>query len=415
MKSLFTFLFSFITAYSLISQNCDGQRYYDAVFDDVDSEFGIRYGEAPQPNILNPNAMQELTLNFFEPAGDSLEARPLIIWAFGGSFVAGSSLSPDILQLCDYFSKRGYVNASIEYRLTTDLLWDNSNLNAYRAVRKSMSDMKAAVRFFYKDAVTDNKYRVDTTRVYVGGVSAGAIAAVHLAYLDEESEVPQEIYQEFVDNGWFEGNSGNPGYGSEIAGVINLSGGIKETEWINEGDKPIVSLHGTEDGTVPYGTEIMTTLGVNFEFSGSASVHERMDELGIENEFFTWYGAGHVPFTSDGDYMDTTQWFVRDFLYDQICENATPVINLPDEKLTAKLIPNPSQGYSILQVGAAIEPNVLLEIIDVRGRKQTLDYQVGQQEIQLYGDDLPPGMYFVRMMNSSGQIIWTGKWSLFRN
>ncbi len=397
--------FSFLSA-----QDCDEQRFYEPVFNGVDVDFGIKYGEAPQPNILNPNASQELNLNFYEPEGDTMEERPLIIWAFGGSFVAGSNLSPDIVQLCNYFSRLGYVNASIEYRLTTDLIWDNSTENAYTAVMKGMSDMKAAVRFFYKDALTDNEFRVDTSRIYVGGVSAGAIAAVHLAYLDEIDEVPAEIYQDFIDNGGFEGNSGNLAYGSDIAGVINLSGGLKDTEWMKPGDEPIVSMHGTEDGTVPYGTEILTTLGVNLLFSGSASVHERADEVGIENAFYTWHGAGHTPFVLNNEYMDTTQRFVRDFLYDQMCNSSTPIFELSGNEMNAVLSPNPSSGLASIDYESEMIKPSRLEIIDINGRRMDLKYELLDKKININGSDFPSGIYFLKIFDNDHNLLWTASW-----
>ncbi len=395
----------------IFSQNC-GNRFYDEVFDDIDFELAIPYGEAIQPNILNPNATQSLALDFYEPAGDTMAARPLIIWAFGGSFVFGSSLSPDIVQLCNYFSRLGYVNASIDYRLSTNLIFDNSTENAYRAVMKSTHDFKAAVRFFYKDALTNNEYRIDTSRIYIGGVSAGAIAAVHLAYLDDMNEIPSEIIDEFLEHGGLEGNSGNEGYNSEIAGVINLSGGIKDTTWITSGNVPIVSLHGTEDGTVPYSTEIMTTLGVNFVFSGSESVHQRAENLGIKNTLFTWYGAGHTPFVSDGDYMDTTQWVVRDFLYELMCEEMTTSISNIEEPIDGVLMPNPSSSYHSSQIvfNSNLPLGVQLFCNDIQGRKIPISYQISNNSIVLENQLLAKGIYFIHIKNKKGITIWRGKW-----
>ncbi len=408
-QSIFILFIGILFSVDVAFAQCDGQRFYDAVFEDVDASFAINFGEAPQPTFFNPNAMQQLDLDFYEPAGDTLTARPLIIWAFGGSFVAGTRLSPDIVQLCNYFSRLGYVNASIDYRLSTDLLWDNSTENAYNAVRKSMSDMKAAVRFFYKDALTDNDYRVDTTRIYVGGVSAGAIAAVHLAYLNEESEVPPEVFQDFADNGFFEGNSGNLGYGSDIAGVVNLSGGIRDTAWIIDGDVPIVSMHGTEDDVVPYGTEIITTLGVNLPFNGSASIHAKMDQLDIENAFFTWPGAGHTPFAFDDAYMDTTQWFVRDFLYDQICESLTSHNTLSPESWDVNLSPNPSNGWSVIR-HEDITPDFRLEMYDAIGRESFPLKEYHQGQISFDGGFLPTGIYHLVLKDDKGIPLWRGKW-----
>jgi para-nitrobenzyl esterase len=403
--SLVLWMFCITDTYA---QECDGQRYVEPIFTNVDAEYGISFGEAPQATLFNPNAMQELTLDFYQPEGDDLEARPLIIWAFGGSFVFGSSISPDLVTLSTRFSELGYVNASINYRLSTDLIWDNEESNAYRAVKKSMQDMKAAVRFFYKDAQTDNLYKVDTTRIYVGGVSAGAIAAVHLAYLDDLNEVPDLIFDEIVTEGGLEGLSGNQGYSSDVKAVINLSGGILDTAWIDAGDLPIVSLHGNEDGIVPYGDETITTLGVNLPFNGSRTVYQRMEELNIDNSFYTFYGAGHTPFVSDSDYMDTTFWLVRDFLYEQTCDVATSTINT-ENKIAAKLFPNPSLGLSYIEFGESLPLNITLLATDVNGRKVSLSYWNNDNSIEIDGSNLAKGVYFLQLVKD-GQRLWRGKW-----
>lgn len=301
------------------AMGCDGMRYNSPIFS-TSVDLGVNYGNAPQATLFNPNATMDLDVDIYQPVGDTLSKRPLIIWAFGGSFVFGSSLSPDIVTLCEEFTKMGYVNASIDYRLTTDLIWNNNTDNAYKAVMKAAHDMKAAIRFFYKDAATSDVYRIDTSRIFIGGVSAGGIAAVHVAYLDEISEVPSLIYNEYINNGGLEGNSGNPGYSSDVAGVINLCGALLDTTMMKSGDEPLVSLHGTNDGTVPYNAALITTLGVNLFIHGSSSMHDHADNnINLYNEFYSWQGAGHTPFVSDADYMDTTVQFVRDFLYTRVC------------------------------------------------------------------------------------------------
>ena len=310
---------------SMQAQDCSTGRYITPVFNDVDIDFNVDYGQAVQPTIFNPNATQTLDMDIYRPIGDTMTARPLIIWAYGGSFVVGSPLSPDIVTLCNRFSEMGYVNASIDYRLSTDLLFDNSTQNAYEAVMKASHDMKAAIRFFYKDAATTNQYKIDTNQIFIGGVSAGAIAALHVAYLDEQSEVPALIATEFANNGGLEGNSGNAGYSCDVAGVINLCGALLDTTWIKECDEPVVSMHGDQDGTVPYGSAPITTLGINLDIDGSFSIHEKADQLGLHNDFYTWQGAGHTPFISNSLYMDTTVMFVKDFLHTLVCPQPTDV------------------------------------------------------------------------------------------
>ena len=58
-------------------------------------------------------------------------------------------------------------------------------------------------------------------------------------------------FQSFYEkSGGIEGNSGNPGYSSEVSGAILLAGAINTINFIDENDEPIVSVHSTDDNTI---------------------------------------------------------------------------------------------------------------------------------------------------------------------
>ena len=184
MKNLSLLYLFLILSIGLSAQECANQRYYEELFN-VNISADIKFGEAVQPLPLNPDNIQELFMDVYQPNGDTLSARPLIIWAFGGAFIAGSKTSPDIVALSNAFAKRGYVNAAIDYRLSTNLVINSEVSNFYEALLKATHDMRASIRYFYKDAATINEFKVDTTRIYIAGVSAGAFTALHIAHFDE--------------------------------------------------------------------------------------------------------------------------------------------------------------------------------------------------------------------------------------
>src|SRR4051812_7367017 len=93
--------------------NCSTGRYYDDVFDSVVVTSGITYGE--NDDVYGQHKI--LKFDLYVPQGDTATNRPVMILAFGGSFVFGLRTSPDIVQLCNAFTKKGYVCASIDYRL----------------------------------------------------------------------------------------------------------------------------------------------------------------------------------------------------------------------------------------------------------------------------------------------------------
>ena len=339
------YLISILIITFSFSQECDGARYQEEIFDNVYVTSGVYYGTGVQEGLFG-DSDEDLYLDVYEPYGDDLENRPVIIMMFGGSFIGGSRTSSDIVELCTRYAKMGYVAVAIDYRLTLDLLIFANETTAYKAAAKGIHDLKSAIRFLRMNDELYNDYRIDTNRIYAGGVSAGGISAVNAAYLNLESEVPDFIEDWMYDNGGIEGNSGNSGYDSSFHGVINLCGAVGQTEWIIENDIPIVNLHGTTDDVVPYGDGLITLFGLNMEVAGSGAIHDRMMELGNNSELLTWQGVGHTPFISSSSYMDETVEFSSQFIHDLACAsnvelgdlNEDGVINILDIVLLVNII-----------------------------------------------------------------------------
>ena len=120
-----------LTAVGFPQAECDGERYYTEIFPNINVSSNIEYGENITEDILGFEYTQTLYLDVYEPEGDNVNERPLIIFMFGGAFVSGSKNSPVMQELCTRYAKMGYVAAAIDYRLTTDLIWLSTEINAY--------------------------------------------------------------------------------------------------------------------------------------------------------------------------------------------------------------------------------------------------------------------------------------------
>lgn len=412
MKNIFTLLFlsSFIA--SLSAQNyCGSQRYDSEVFSQV-SVTTVVYGS----NVNVSGNTDTLTMDIYQPVGDTATIRPLIVFAHGGSFLGGSKADQDQVDLCTAFAKRGYVTATINYRL--GIGFPINQANAKKAVWRATQDMKAAVRFFRKDAATTNTYMIDPNMIIAGGTSAGAFMALHLAYLDQPSEIPSEI--DTTQLGGIEGNSGNPGYSSTVNAVVNLCGALGDADYMIPGDVPVVSMHGDQDQTVPYGTDMLYILG-SFQImvvDGSRSISLHADSISVPNAFYTYYNRDHVPFYGTSAtaqaFMDTTIRFVSNFLYSQLgCtpSDPTPYANAPSTvsvedhatPVAGLTFNNPAHGSLAISWKSSNE-KLMVSIIDITGRAvKQAEVSGGHAALPLNG--VAPGTYLLKMSNGEKILV----------
>ncbi|MCH1583286.1 MAG: T9SS type A sorting domain-containing protein, partial [Flavobacteriales bacterium] len=205
--------------------------------------------------------------------------------------------------------------------------------------------------------------------------------------------------------GGLEGNSGNAGYSSDVAGIFNVSGALKDADWMQAGDAPLVSVHGTADGTVPYGTGSVALLGFNVtEVDGSATLHERAEEIGLTHCFVTIDGAGHVPHVTNADAYDVTlstlagalsSWICAD--YPDQCGEYDYTSDIREQLAQAvRMYPNPAQGGRVTLVHSAADGAWQASVRDGQGRVVTTHTDFGPQAtLDLSG--LPSGLYFVEV------------------
>lgn len=400
MKKILLSLSLLFAAFSAQAQ-CDGFRFYDEVFTDVTKTADISYGA----NTTYTGQNQNLLLNVYSPTGDNYAYRPLIVWAHGGSFVGGTRNDQDVVSLCNHFAKRGYVCVSIEYRLGVG---GTDSIEMTKAVMRAVHDMRGAIRFMKQNAST---YGIDTSMVYVGGSSAGALTALHHAYLDRYPKMPGYVQTIMNNMGGMEGTSNNIAISSKAQGVINLCGALSEKEWLYSDDEPLVSLHGTTDNVVPYGSAIIYVFQIApvKVVDGSGAIHPYAVSQGVPSTLKTFYGAGHVPYAGTNAaalaYMDTTIQYVRDFLYERICGTTSANEALRN---TFKVYPNPV--HDMVKVSTTLE-TAELSIFDVAGKK-VASQMISQGENEVSTTQLHSGIYFLHFQ--AGNKVYTEKISVIQ-
>ena len=296
MKSLHRFSITvFAIVFVLTSSNVTyaGSRYKDIVFPSVTITKNIQFGS----NVGISGSNTALFLDFYEPANDTSQLRPLVICLHGGSLAVGDKA--DMGTFCTDFAKRGYVAATIDYRLGIE---DPKGVRTIlEALLRGVQDTKAAVRFFRSKAA---QYKIDTSQIYLEGSSAGSMVAVHYAYWGQD-EIPADINQAKWGN--IEGTSGNPGFSTAIKGIINYCGAILDPTWIDANEVPVANFHGLLDTVVPPDSGVSTDFGI--KMYGGVAISRKALQLGIYNQGAFFPQMGH------GGNEDSLRVFSSNFLY----------------------------------------------------------------------------------------------------
>lgn len=240
-----------------------GTRYKDIVFTDVVITKDIKYGSAIPYSKQTP---KNLLLDIYQPKDDPIASRPVIVLVHGGGFVFGSKeyWSPEQADWGRKLALRGYVVIAINYRLMEQGSGFNFSMAANllpEAIKQAREDAMAAIRWARSNAAL---YKIDATKIAIGGYSAGAITSDYVAY--DTNDV---------------GTSGNPGSSSLATAAFSIAGGMLDQDLvkIGAGETPLLILHGTADPLVP----------VRF----AKQVETKLVALKIPHEAYYYQGAGH--------------------------------------------------------------------------------------------------------------------------
>ena len=225
-------------------------RYRDPVFNAVTVTNNVTYGSA----VNLENQTITLQLDMYQPTGDTVTSRPAIVWVHGGSFSGGDKTSPELVDEANTFSKEGYLNVSINYRLESPGCSGNFS-NCVDAIQEAAADAQTAVEFLRTNATT---YGIDPNRIAIGGSSAGAITALNVGYASSE----------------------NPA--AKVRAAVSLSGAHLVVGTISPGDAPALDFHCTTDPLVPYQWAVNTINAAKAQ--------------GLDAFLESWNETCHVPY-----------------------------------------------------------------------------------------------------------------------
>ncbi len=416
MKKIYFLFLSLFTISSSQAQDCDGFRYLNDIATTT-TMTTVKFGN--NTNTAGENA--DLFMDIYTPDGDTETNRPAVVFAFGGSFVGGSR--GDVAGWCETFARRGYVTVAIDYRLYSISQGVPDSLAMLEVVVQAVADMKGAVRHLRKTVAEDgNPYGIDPERIYAGGFSAGALVALHAAYIRPSSTTIQPYVQTFIDaNGGIDGNTEIPGdsnsaYSSEIGAVVSYAGALHRADYIEGTDAPpVVSIHGDADGTVPYGWDFARVLIFDIiTVQGSSYVHAKAQAEGVANELYTIPGGDHGDAFANNTHTAAFDVLSMNFLHDEAtCKIDTPVEDLEDISRSVSIYPNPSSENTTLVIDQIIE-DYSLTIIDAMGRVVRSQSGLSDNIFQIERGNLTSGVYSVQIIFDGDEFAPVTKRVIFR-
>jgi para-nitrobenzyl esterase len=416
MKKIYVLAIGLIATLQISAQNCNG-RYQADIYPTINVTT-VQYGSAVDLNSNTVNLMMDI----YEPIGDTSTYRPLILLAHGGSFSAGTKNDADQVYFATELAKKGYVCASINYRLAPSAFSLIAEETTVKVVFMAIQDGKAAVRFFKKDAATTDTYKINPDQVFFGGTSAGGILAINLTYVDSASDLSSFPNWETWLNevGGLEGSSGNPGYCSRTNGTFGFAGGVADTNFIDADDVPWYGSHATGDQTVQYGYGQPLNGFTPVFLYGSGNITDRMNNLNTYNHLDTYSGGNHPPFSGSPSIMENNKDSLAMFLYNILdcnpsnlqkstqknCINSPQPIGIDDIStafLQASVYPNPFNNELNVELTSNIN-NTTIKVIDAVG-KVVAEQQAKSYINKLNLDYLPVGMYFVIVSSNEGTYV----------
>lgn len=385
---------------------CSGSRYTTQVF----NHYTV--------STVTYSTVYNLQMDIYQPLGDSLALRPLVVLAHGGSFTSGDRTDDStIIWLCQDLTRKGYVTASIDYRLTGNANLLNAD-SAITEVLEAVGDGKASIRYFYKDVLTNgNSFKIDTNNIFIGGNSAGAVLFMHAAYIDSISELASN-FRAIINNigGGLDGVSGNPGYSSNFKGVINLAGALNKPSWIGYCSKPVVSAQGTADPIVPYNCGQPEYGVVPVQLCGLDSMQPYITANTPYSASLTFAGAGHVPWQNGGNDFYQVDTLITGFLVKAVgltftapcgtspapCPTYLPLgVQLVRDQAEISLYPNPASKVLNIHSSQYIGE---ISMSDETGKVVAKANDINGYNYQMSLTGLSAGIYILRIANNEGHV-----------
>lgn len=336
---------------------------------------------------------------------DPSPKRPFVMLFHGGGFTSGDKQSGDIKDLSIHMARRGFVCASVNYRLGFNF----TEYGQYKARYRAIQDGHAALRYVVQNS---GSLRIDTSWIFVGGQSAGSLLALGLVYSDPaELDSVSLLYNALpvssdLGNLFTSGNNLNNRY--SIKGIFNNWGGIPGNEIDVDEMKPTIAFHGAMDSTVFIDTD---SSFLHYTLLGSRSIHHLLvahqtcSELtvdtngkhGIFRNQSSAFRAGRASCFFKSVFCNGCSGFSTT---DSIPPHCSSILQQPEKETgpEGRLFPNPSDGSFSFE---GMIGDATMDVFNSLGQWVCREKIIaGNARVRL-----PPGMYLLRIQPLDSDTI----------
>lgn len=392
-------------------QYCTSDSRYTEVqyFDSTEITVGanIQFGTALD-HLGNPYIMR-MDLYYPNLIIDPSPKRPFVMLFHGGGFSSGDKQSGDIKDLCIQMARRGFVCASVNYRLG----YDFTEYGQYKARYRAIQDGHAAMRYVVNNA---NTIRIDTSWLFVGGQSAGSLLAMGMVYADPfELDSISLLYNPTatsveLGNLYTSGNNLTNTY--SIKGIFNNWGGVTASEMDYDEMLPTVAFHGALDTVVQIDSDGSF---LHYTLNGSRAIHEKLiannicseitiDTLGEHGVFRnagSAFRAGRASCFFKSIFCNNCSNF---YTTDSIPANCSKPLSVGELNWSSniKIYPNPFESSFSIQ---GIDGTLNIAIYNCLGQ-MVYNNEIQKETIQA---NLVPGLYFLTIKHPQSNKSYTTK------
>lgn len=250
-------------------------------------------------------------------------ARPCLMFVFGGGFVAGERDKAHYMPYFEYYAQQGYTVVSIDYRLGLKKAIDAGTLNEKTFPMAFIGTLTMAVEDLY-DATAyvcskAGEWGVDPRLIVASGSSAGAITVLMGEYgICNDNQLAQKLPAGF-----------------NYAGVISYAGAIfdlaDELTWA-KAPAPIMLFHGDADRNVVY--DVVRYEGAGF--FGSKYIAQQLTRKRLPHWFYSVTNTDHAMATRP---MNENRYEIDAFLSKLVLGHQPLIINTDVTPLDAPDLP----------------------------------------------------------------------------